>query len=80
MNDMVRSTKRVNSITRKNNDPSREIIVDGRTLENVIYDLLVIKSIEEIDPVEKRLAKAHTVTARYKGWNNVTLGIYTNLT
>lgn len=80
MNKRVRRSQSMNSITRKSADASREIVVDSRASENLIYNIALLKSIEEVYPVEVGLENGHTFTARCKGWINVMLGNLTNLT
>lgn len=41
INKRVRSTQTVNHVTRKNDDPSREITVNSGASENVIYDIAI---------------------------------------
>lgn len=79
MNKRLRSTQRVNYVTRKNVDPSRKIVVDSGASEYMIYDITLFKRIEKIDPVEVGLTNGHMVTARYKRWINMMLGNNTNL-
>lgn len=80
MKKRVRSTERVSSVTRKNDDLSGETIVDSRVSESVIYDIALFHTIEEIDLVEVGLANSHTVTAQYKEWIDVISGNHTNIT